>query len=73
MTIDELKKMAYMEGFIEDFLDDAYAKLTEAGSVKHADELKTAWLVLTAGIAKLRQENQTMQHKLAGVHSLLDT
>jgi len=73
MQIEELKKMAYMEGFVEDYLDEAHKKLTEEGNVKHAEELKQAWLILTAGIQKLRQENQAMQHKLAGVHSLLDT
>jgi hypothetical protein len=73
MQIEELKKMAYMEGFIEDFLDDGLAKLTEAGAVKHADELKAAWLVLTAGIAKLRQENQNLQNCLQTARQALNT
>lgn len=73
MDIESLKKMAYMEGFVEDALDEAHKKITEEGDIKHAEELKAAWLILTAGIAKLRQENQSMQNKLAGVHSLLDT
>lgn len=73
MNIEELKKMAYMEGFVEDFLEQGVAALTEQGATKHAQELKDAWLILTAGIQKLRQENAAMQNKLALIQQGLNT
>jgi hypothetical protein len=73
MQIEELKKMAYMEGFVEDALNEAHKKMTEEGDTKHAEELKSAWLILTVGIAKLRQENQSMQNKLTLIQNGLNT
>jgi hypothetical protein len=73
MQIDELKKLMYAEGFIEDYLEHEVQHLAETDNSKHADELKAMWLILTAGLNKLRSENQAMQNKLAGVHNLLDT
>lgn len=73
MQIEELKKMAYQEGFIEDFLEQGVAQLKEQGAAKHAEEVAAAWLILTAGIAKLRQENTAMQNKLALIQQGLNT
>lgn len=73
MQIEELKKLAYMEGFVEDALEQSVALLIEQGAAKHAQELKDAWLILTAGIQKLRTENQSMQNKLALIQQGLNT
>lgn len=74
MDFERLKEMARAEGFIEDFLEEAHKKMSaEYGETTYAEELQKAWLILTAGLNKLRSENQTMQNKLAGVHNLLDT
>lgn len=73
MNIEELKKLSYMEGFVEDALEQNVALLIEQGAAKHAQELKDAWLILTAGIQKLRSENQSMQNKLALIQQGLNT
>lgn len=73
MNIEELKKLSYMEGFVEDALEQTVALLIEQGASKHAQELKDAWLILTAGIQKLRTENQSMQNKLQLIQQGLNT
>ena len=76
MQIEELKKMAYMEGFVEDFIESSFEALLQTQDpqkIKHAEELSTAWKTLTTGIAKLRQENQNLQNCLQMARQALNT
>ena len=76
MQIDELKKLAYHEGFIESFIEitcETMLQTQEHQSLKHAEEVSAAWKLFVAGVAKLRAENQAMINKLALIQQGLNT
>lgn len=68
MDIKRLETISFAEGFIEDFLEQWLEEIDEETAqpqtLEQAKQVKNMWIVLTAGLKELRQENSRLQTKI---------
>jgi hypothetical protein len=75
MDFEQLKRVAYAEGFIEDFIEESFEKLLQtqdAEKIKQGEELGAQWRVLTTGLAVLRGIVASQNIKLSLARQALD-
>jgi hypothetical protein len=66
MNNEKLNMLGYAEGFIEDFLDNY-----QTGDVNHDEQIGAMWSLITSGLRELRQENATLEIKVAAARNAL--
>jgi hypothetical protein len=68
MNIERLKVLAFVEGHIENFIEEsceAVLQTQDSEKIKEAEELNFAWKTLSEGLRDLRKENVDLEVKLS--------